>query len=151
MSHTELIEKFYTSFANADAGGMISCYTDDIEFEDPAFGRLTGDQAKNMWLMLVNPGLSLVFNKVWADENKGGAHWEATYTFSKTGRKVVNKIDAEFEFRDGLICKHTDHFNFWKWSSQALGMPGILLGWTPFLKNKVRQQALGRLEKFNNK
>jgi hypothetical protein len=101
-----------------------------------------------MWRMLVNPGLSLIFSKVWADDNKGGAHWEATYTFTKTGRKVINKIDAAFEFRDGKISKHTDHFSFWKWSAQALGTPGLLLGWTPFLRSKVRQQALERLCNF---
>lgn len=148
MSNTGLIEKFYSSFAHADAEGMISCYTEDITFEDPAFGILKGEDAKNMWRMLVNPGLSLIFSKVWADDNKGSAHWEATYTFSKTGRKVVNKIDAEFEFKDGKISKHTDHFNFWKWSAQALGTSGILLGWTSFLRNKVRLQALERLRNF---
>lgn len=148
MTNTGLIEKFYTAFAHADAEAMVSCYADDIAFEDPAFGPLKGDDAKNMWRMLVNPGLSLIFSKVWADDNRGGAHWEATYTFSKTGRKVINKIDADFEFRDGKISKHTDHFNFWKWSAQALGTPGLLLGWTPFLRNKVRQQALERLRNF---
>jgi ketosteroid isomerase-like protein len=148
MTNTALIEKFYSAFAHADAEGMVSCYTDDITFEDPAFGILKGEDAKNMWRMLVNPNLTLIFSKVWADDNKGGAHWEATYTFSKTGRKVINKIDAEFEFRDGKISKHTDHFNFWKWSAQALGAPGLLLGWTFFLRNKVRQQALGRLRNF---
>jgi ketosteroid isomerase-like protein len=148
MTNTGLIEKFYSAFAHADAEGMVSCYTDDINFEDPAFGILKGEDAKNMWRMLVNPGLSLIFSKVWAGDNKGSAHWEATYTFSKTGRKVVNKIDAEFEFRDGKISKHTDHFSFWKWSAQALGTPGLLLGWTPFLRSKVRQQALERLHNF---
>lgn len=148
MTNTALIEKFYSAFAHADAEAMVSCYTDDIVFEDPAFGRLQGEDAKNMWRMLINPDLTLVFSKVWADDDKGGAHWEATYTFSKTGRKVTNKIDATFEFRDGKISKHTDHFSFWKWSAQALGAPGLLLGWTPFLRNKVRQQALGRLRNF---
>jgi len=155
MTNTELIEKFYTAFANADAETMVSCYTDDIAFEDPAFGPLQGEDAKNMWRMLVNPGLALVFSKVWAQERDGrqlgGAHWDATYIFSKTGRKVVNRIDASFEFRNGLICRHRDHFSFWKWSSQALGLPGQLLGWTPFLQHKVRQQALDRLRKFSSK
>ena len=148
MSNLALIETFYTAFAHADAEGMVRCYADDIVFEDPAFGRLQGEDAKNMWRMLVNPGLSLIFNNVWTEGDTGGAHWEATYTFSKTGRRVVNKIDAGFVFREGLICRHRDHFDFWKWSAQALGTPGMLFGWTPFLKNKVRQQALERLRHF---
>lgn len=150
MTHQQLIETFYTAFARADAEAMVRCYADDIEFEDPAFGPLKGAEAKNMWRMLVNPGLKLTFSKVWTEGNIGGAHWEATYTFSQTGNKVVNRIDAVFEFKNGLISKHKDHFNFWKWSRQALGAPGLLLGWTPFLRHKVRQQALEKLSKYNN-
>jgi ketosteroid isomerase-like protein len=149
MTNQELIEHFYSSFANADVAGMLSCYDDAIVFEDPAFGKLKGEQAKNMWRMLVKPGLHLTFNEVWADGDKGGAHWEARYTFSKTGRKVVNNIDAVFEFRNGKIIKHTDSFDMWKWSKQALGLPGLLLGWSPFLKNKVRAQALEQLKRFS--
>lgn len=151
MNNQQLIEHFYTCFARADAEGMAACYADDVVFEDPAFGRLQGADAGNMWRMLVNPALKLTFNKVWTDGNRGGAHWEAHYTFSKTGNKVVNRVDATFEFRDGRIVKHTDHFSFWTWSRQALGLPGLLLGWTPFLQNKVRQQALARLQAFGDK
>ncbi len=148
MTHKELIEHFYTCFARADAEGMVACYADDIAFEDPAFGPLHGDDARNMWRMLVNPGLKLKFSNVWAEGDKGGAHWEAEYTFSKTGRKVLNKIDASFEFKNGRISKHNDRFDFWNWAGQALGTPGKLLGWTSFLKNKVRAQALDRLHHF---
>lgn len=148
MNGKDLIEQFYTAFAKADAEGMVACYHQDIEFEDPAFGPLKGDDARNMWRMLVNPGLKLEFSKVQANEHTGSAHWEAHYIFGKTGNKVLNKIDAVFEFKEGKIIKHKDHFDFWKWSRQALGMPGLLMGWSPFLKNKVRQQALDRLHKF---
>ena len=151
MTHKELIEHFYTCFARADAEGMAACYTDDVLFEDPAFGPLQGEHARNMWRMLINPALKLTFNNVWAEGDKGGAHWEAAYTFSKTGRQVLNKIDASFEFRDGRICRHTDRFNFHRWAGQALGASGMLLGWTSFLKNKVRTQALGRLAQFESK
>ena len=54
------------------------------------------------------------------------AHWEAHYLFSATGRKVLNRIDAEFEFdHAGLIVRHRDRFDFWAWSRQALGLPGV--------------------------
>jgi len=57
-------------------------------------------------------------------------------------------IDAEFEFRDGKILRHRDRFDFHRWSRQALGTSGLLLGWTPLLRNKVRSTARGSLEKF---
>jgi ketosteroid isomerase-like protein len=148
MNNREIIEHFYSSFAKADAEGMVSCYAKDISFEDPAFGPLRGEDACNMWRMLVKPELKLTFDKVSAGDTKGSAHWIATYPFGKTGRIVTNDITASFIFRDGKIVTHKDHFDFWKWSRQALGLPGYLLGWTPFLRNKVRKQALERLEQF---
>ena len=48
----ELITKFYESFTNLDAEGMASCYHPEIVFEDPAFGKLEGSRAANMWRML---------------------------------------------------------------------------------------------------
>ncbi|WP_118951499.1 nuclear transport factor 2 family protein [Taibaiella helva] len=148
MDHKTLIEQFYSAFARADAAGMVACYAPDIVFQDPAFGRLEGAAAGDMWRMLVNPGLQLVFDHVWAEGDKGGARWEAHYRFSQTGRTVVNRVEASFVFREGKIIRHTDHFNFYRWSQQALGLPGWLLGWSPFLKNKVRRQALRKLQQF---
>ena len=73
----------------------------------------------------------------------------ATYTFSGSGRKVVNRIDARFTFRDGLIATHVDTFDLWRWASQALGPVSLLLGWTPFLRAKIRAQAAQSLAKFS--
>ena len=152
MDNKILIEKFYTAFTAADAAGMVSCYADDIVFQDPAFGILTGDDAKNMWRMLLkNPDIHITASHIQADNKKGSADWVAVYTFSLTGRQVTNNVHAEFEFNNGRIIKHTDRFSFWKWAGQAFGLKGYLLGWTPLMQNKVRQQALLRLSKFKDK
>jgi len=135
-----LITEFYTEFANQNYKGMIACYHNDVEFSDPAFGTLKGDQAKAMWQMLIERAggkLKVVFSNV----TDNSAHWEAFYEFSKTGRNVHNKIDARFEFKDEKIYRHHDHFNLWKWSSQALGASGFLLGYTSFFKNKLQKQT----------
>lgn len=148
--HLEIINKFYNSFAARDADGMISCYHSDVVFSDPAFVDLNAEDAGMMWRMLLSRGSDLVITHkdVWAKGDKGGAYWEAKYPFSKTGRRVHNKISAEFTFKDGLIVQHNDYFNFWRWSSMALGAPGYLLGWTPFLKGKVRSQVVTFLAEF---
>ena len=145
-----LIHRFYQAFAARDAEGMAACYAPDVVFEDPAFGELHGDEARGMWRMLCARAkdLQLEFSDVVADDFRGHAHWEARYTFSQTGRKVHNRIDANFEFRDGLIAVQRDVFDFRAWSRQALGLPGLLLGWTPFLQGKVRAQAKAGLRKF---
>lgn len=150
----ELIDKFYTAFANLDAEAMASCYHADIVFYDPGFGELKGTRASNMWRMLCGnqkgKGLKVTHSNVMADTTKGSANWEAHYTFSKTGRKVHNIISAEFEFKDGLIIKHTDTFNLHRWSSQALGFQGKLLGWTGFFKKKLQAQTNRLLDKYES-
>jgi ketosteroid isomerase-like protein len=144
MNNTQLITQFYTAFANHDYNGMAACYHQDVEFSDPAFGPLKGDQARAMWKMLLersNGKLKVVFSNVTADAEKGSAHWEAFYEFSKTGRPVHNKIDAQFEFKDGKIYRHNDHFDLWSWSRQAMGTTGSLLGFTSFFKKKLQTQT----------
>ena len=151
MDNTQLIQNFYNAFSAGDAEAMVSFYTDDIEFQDPAFGPLKGDNAKNMWRMLLKtPGIKITTSNIKADDQTGSADWVAEYTFSLTGRKVINHVHAEFIFANGKIVKHTDTFSFWKWASQAFGLKGFLLGWTPLMKTKVRQQALARLNKFQS-
>jgi hypothetical protein len=61
---------------------------------------------------------------------------------------VVNDVRASFRFAGGLIAEHTDAFGFHRWARQALGPPGLLLGWTPLLRNKVRERAAASLERF---
>jgi hypothetical protein len=154
MTNTELITKFYESFARADAEGMISCYAGEIIFNDPAFGELKGDDAKNMWRMLISNSkgkIKITFADVKAGEKTGSANWVAEYIFSKTKRPVVNRISAHFEFQNGKIIRHTDHFNLWQWAQQALGWKGYLLGWSSFMKNKIQRQANSSLTAYTKK
>ena len=132
---------------------MQECYADDIAFTDNAFPGLKGKQAKAMWHMLTNASkdMTLTFSNVRADDTTGSADWVATYTFSLTGNKVINRIHAEFEFANGKIVKHTDTFDFWKWASQAFGLKGRLLGWAPFFKRKIQSVTRERLQAFINK
>lgn len=154
MDNSALISKFYESFSRADVDGMVSCYHKDIQFEDPAFGKLYGDDARHMWRMLISSvkePIQITFRDVQANENTGSAHWRAVYKFSQTGNTVINEINAAFEFKDGKIIKHTDTFDMWKWSRQALGLPGWLLGWSPFMKSKINQRTSGLLKAYKAK
>lgn len=154
MNNEQLIRNFYEAFAQHDAEAMVSNYHDEIEFSDPAFGVLNGDDAKNMWKMLIERSkgnLKIEFANVSADDEKGSADWTADYLLSKTGRQVHNKVHAELEFKDGKIFRHRDSFDFWKWSKQALGISGFLLGWSSVLQNKVRQTARESLREYSAK
>lgn len=152
----ERITRFYAAFRELDGAAMQAAYAADAEFSDEVFTLRGREEIGAMWRMLctaVNEkgraDWKLEFSGIDCDDEVGVAHWEPTYRFSATGRIVHNIIDAEFAFdRDGLILKHRDRFDFWRWSRQALGVPGVLLGWSPLLRNKVRAQAAVNLARF---
>ncbi|MBF4470841.1 MULTISPECIES: nuclear transport factor 2 family protein [Flavobacterium] len=153
-SNEQLIHKFYSAFANADAQTMRECYHPDIQFQDPAFGILRRNDACQMWKMLLEKSkgnIKIEFSDITADEFAGTAKWIATYNFSKTNRKIVNLVHAQFQFHDGLIIKHTDYFDIWKWSKQAFGFKGFLLGWTGFMQKQIQNQAVSSLKNYIKK
>jgi len=149
-SDAELIERFYGAFARHDGAAMQDCYTPDVEFSDPVFGTLRGPQAGAMWRMLTGRAkdLRIELLESAAEGERGSARWRATYTYTQTGRPVVNDVRAEFRFADGRIAGHADSFSYHTWARQALGAPGLLLGWTPVLRAAVRRRARGALDEF---
>jgi ketosteroid isomerase-like protein len=142
-ANAALIERFYSAFARRDVETMLACYRSDIAFRDPVFGELAGPEVRAMWRMLNARAadLAIEFGRVAADEREGSAHWEARYTYSATGRPVRNRIDAAFQFGDGLIARHVDRFNLWRWTAMALGVKGALLGWLPPVRSAIRARA----------
>jgi ketosteroid isomerase-like protein len=150
------IENFYSAFARLDPEAMADCYTDDVAFDDEVFSLRGKRDVMGMWRMLCaatkDKGADvwkLRFGDVKSHGNTGSAHWDAHYRFSATGRLVNNAIDARFEFGPGgRIVRHRDSFDFWRWSRQALGAPGLLLGWTPMLRARIRTRAAANLRRF---
>lgn len=144
-----VLHKFYSAFARGDHATMGACYHDQARFSDPVFPDLDARGVRAMWKMLLSGGgdLRITFKVLEENANGGRCRWEAFYTFSKTGRPVHNVVSSTVIFKDGLIVKQVDEFDFWRWSRQALGMSGVLLGWTPIVRNKVRTMAADRLRK----
>ncbi len=149
----QLLTRFYTAFQNRDHQSMQSCYAPNAIFSDPVFPNLSSTETKARWEMLCKRGkdLRLEFSNVEADEKTGSASWTAYYTFSGTGKKVKNHVKSGFKLENGLITGQVDEFDFYKWAAQALGLPGKLLGWTGWMKNKVRTSARKSLVSFMNK
>lgn len=149
----ELIQKFYDAFARLDYETMQDCYSANPIFNDPVFGVIQGNEVKAMWEMLCKNAkdFNLQVDKIEVDGEYGTCNWTATYTFSKTGRKVINHVKAHMRIENGKITEHTDEFDIYKWSRQALGLPGVLLGWSGYLKNKIRYEAKTQLYQFMNK
>ncbi len=143
------LDHFYTAFAQRDWSTMGACYSEEASFSDPVFGDLGAKEVRAMWKMLLSSGtdLRVTFRVLEESPDNGSCVWEARYTFSRTGRPVHNIIRSEFGFRDGLIYRQRDHFDFWRWSRQALGVSGLLLGWSPVVRNTVRASASSALAK----
>jgi uncharacterized protein len=152
MSHPneDLIDRFYAAFDARDGNAMAACYASDARFSDPVFPNLTGVEPGEMWRMLTQRASDLKVELVEraADDASGSAHWLARYTFTQTGRPVENDVRAQFRFEGGRIVEHEDSFDFHRWARQALGLPGLLLGWTPMLRRAVRRRARKGLDDF---
>ena len=150
-SNIQLVEKFYTAFQQLDSTAMNSCYSDDIVFFDPVFGLLRGPEATSMWEMLCKNAnnFSLTYGNIIAlDEEYCTCDWIARYTFSKTGRQVINKVKANMRFAEGKIIEHSDGFSVHQWSRQAFGITGVLLGWNSIFQNKIKNTAKKNLLRF---
>jgi len=146
----KLVGDFYAAFARRDHAAMASMYAPDARFSDPVFGQLRGPEVVAMWRMLCEAGcdLEITARDITARGDRAAATWEARYTFSETGRRVHNVVEAHMTLSGGRILEHHDHFDLWRWSRQALGLVGALLGWSPLLRLQVRRRARRRLDAF---
>lgn len=146
----ERVRAFYDAFARRDGRAMSDAYAPNATFSDPVFPSLSGDEAGAMWRMLAgrSQDLEVAASELQANGDRVTVRWDAHYTFSTTGRKVHNVVRATIDLQDGKIVRHVDDFDFWRWSRQALGAPGLLLGWSPIVRSKVRGQAASALRAF---
>lgn len=150
----EVVDRFYSAFQKLDYQAMNACLDDDIVFSDPVFLIIRGDYVKSMWEMLCRNAkdFSLTYSDIeLLDDEYATCKWTATYTFSRTGNRVVNKIKAYMKLKDGKIVEHSDAFRLSTWIGQALGWKGKLLGWTGFMKRAVQKKAKRNLLNFIEK
>lgn len=149
-NHLQL-DAFYEAFNKRDFETMNKIYdTENAVFYDPVFQHLNARDVRKMWKMLCTRGkdLTLKSQVISADDHTGKAQWDAYYTFSGTGKKVINRVKSQFVFKDGQVINHKDEFDLYGWCRQAFGLAGWLLGWTPWFKSKIRQRAKSSLDQF---
>jgi len=142
----ELLTRFYDAFARKDAETMAACYHSDAAFSDPVFPMLNHDETCAMWRMLV--GRAQDFSLTYEVKGEDRVEWVARYTFTKTGRSVVNRVKSQFGFQDGLILAQRDGFDFPRWLRQALGFKGLLFGHTRLMQAAARKEARKSLDAF---
>ena len=146
-----VVSAWLDAFARGDANGMAACYAREARFSDPVFVDLRGPVVGDMWRMLLSSATVQVRTlATGSDGEEAWATWEASYVFGKSGRAVRNVVSSRFHIRAGLIVEQRDRFPFWRWSRQALGFRGLILGWTPLVRNAVRRQARRRLDAWRS-
>jgi hypothetical protein len=141
----QAVETYWNALARADWATMGACYSPAAEFRDPVF-HLRGPDIAAMWkALMADSDVRVACDPLIIEANRAHGTWTATYTFSLTGRRVINRVQSEFVFQDGHITWQRDSFNFWRWSGQALGWRGWLLGWTPLVRRRVQRMAHRRV------
>ncbi len=145
------IQRLYAALEAGDGDAMAACYVPGATFEDPAFGRLEGEQVGAMWRMLTSrsTGVAVELREHAAAGQTGSAHWIASYGFGPAQRPVVNDVRASFRFdADGRIAEHLDRFDLGRWAAQAMGPVQGVLGHTPLLGLLVRRTTHKQLGQF---
>ena len=155
-ANQRLLNQFFAASGQLGAESMANCYAAEARFEDEVFSLQGQAEVTAMWRVLwvvicekSAEVWALRVGSVEAGAISGHALWVTDYRFSATGRMVHNVIDCGFEFNPvGQILRQHDKFDPWTWSGQALGVPGLLLGWAPFMRRKIRSPAAANLQKF---
>ncbi len=142
--------RFYEAFMVRDHYTMGLLYANHATFRDPVFPRLTAQGTRLMWQMLLSEAedLEIDVNIIEDTPDRARVNWVARYTFTPTKRAVVNRVHTEMAIAAGKIVQQVDDFSFWRWSGQALGWRGWLLGYTPLVRDKVQRQAAKSLTEF---
>lgn len=146
-------ERFFEAFMVRDHYTMGLLYAEHATFSDPVFPLLNARGARVMWKMLLTRAEDLGIEVKVIEDSPAHASvdWVAHYTFGATGRPVVNRVHTEMALSNGRIVRQVDTFNLWRWSRQALGARGWLLGWTPLVRDRIRAQAAHSLREFARK
>lgn len=147
MSQAEhLVEKLFSSLQALNHEAMAACYHEEATFSDIAFQLQGRKQIHAMWHMICQKGISVQVQSIETAGDIVRARIVDTYTFSDTGRQVVNRIESAFEFRDGLISVQRDTCDPLDWSRQAFGgIKGELVGRVGWLR---RRAAAGKIRTF---
>lgn len=129
-SHEELLRRLFDCLNAHDHEGMAACYHEQATFRDIAFTLKGRIQIHAMWDMICSPDAAgtpsdivVTVEDVSANHATGKARIVDDYTLRSTKRKVHNRIESSFEFRDGLIFRQIDSCDAVDWAKQAFG-PG---------------------------
>lgn len=151
---TRALERFFDALRRCDKAALRDCCSPGLRFDDPLIS-ITGRDDRLDWCTLLWTPCDGDGQRIWHLELDdvhtrgplGTARWNLRYRYTPTGRLIELAVTSQFTFDpDGSITAQRDSFDFWRWSRQAHGLLGLLLGWTPLLWDQARDQARVSLE-----
>lgn len=117
------VRAWLDTYSRGDLDAAMACYTDDVLFEDPAFGeRVTGREAlRAAFAQFFFSGVTVLTFERWTGDESGGAvewTWTATWGPDRrflgvdcSNRRFVTRGVSVLALRDGCICRQTDYWD----------------------------------------
>jgi len=143
--HSLLLVKYLQAIKEQDLKTISSCFHEEAEFYEPAYGKLTGPKIAAWWTFFFAQAKEFhsEFDSLKVNGDKATVHSEHWYYWNATGAGVHNLVESEFDFKDGKIFRQIDNYNLNAWAFQAL--ESKFMGWT----NKSREAEQERFEEFS--
>lgn len=150
----QALERFFDAMQRCDTEALRTSYHPALRFDDPLISTTSVGDRLDWCGMLWSPR-DADGQRIWQLEleevrTRGAlatARWNLRYRYTPTKRLIDQALHSHFSFdADGRITTQRDSFDFWRWSRQAHGLLGLLLGWTPLMWDQAREQARASLE-----
>jgi steroid delta-isomerase-like uncharacterized protein len=121
--NVDLVRRLQASWSDTDPESFVSLFTDDGVFEDKTYGILSrGEEALRAHARRVkkhNVDLRIDIVACDATDETGVAEWRLSHVFvgnfdgiDCTGRPITIEGLSIYRFRDGLIARATDYWNY---------------------------------------
>lgn len=138
----EIVKEFYEALNKRDYKIVNGLYHSEAKYRDEIFD-FNGIEIHALWYNATLPemDISVKLESIREEGDKVITEWEMRYTLDIIKRRINLKEKGVFEFKDEKIYRHTDTYDFWAWCTQAFGAIGRVMGWSNWLRNRVRNQA----------
>jgi len=140
--NTEKVKEFYEALSRNDYEALIRLYHPDATYTDELFS-FKGKEIHALWYAATRPAMKLEVECLAIEEvnDRVQTKWKMGYTLDVINSRIELEEIGIFVFEGEKIMEHSDEYNFREWCTQAFGIIGTLLGWSSWLRNRVRKQA----------
>ena len=143
-----IVNLFFASLKSRNIEKMMEIYHSKIIYSDPLYGLLKQEDVIKRWQLLLEENviedIQIMDIKEYDDEY-AMAHWNCTFYYTITQKKVTLSIKSFFKIENNLIIEQSDAYRLSKFISKAYGIKGLLLGWTKFMQHRVKKTALKKI------